>query len=62
MTMDRMKMRLAVWLLSFIRNHLVPSGHSWKYALRLPVLNKVNYITLPNAPIFDGETVVGYKP
>jgi hypothetical protein len=56
-----MRVALAEVLIEFIRKRVVPSGHNWKYALRRQVLHRVNALNLEEAPIFDGETLVGVE-
>lgn len=42
--------RLREWLgkklINMIRDHIIPSGHSYKYALKLEILDKVNALSL----------------
>lgn len=51
----KLRIQLANLVITAVRLFLVPSGHNYRYALRLPVLDKVNFMSLRDAPLFDGE-------
>jgi hypothetical protein len=55
MTNWRKRVLLAELLIELIRKYIVPEGHNFKYALKLPVLDRVNYLNLKNAPELKGD-------